>query len=214
MTHPMKPSDEAMPAAWRIAPEDTLFLMGSTVTDDPEVAEIWRKAGTKVEALFPASPAPDPVRTALADEMSAIITSAMGWHPSENGESYGKAKDRLTARLDAALRAAPQPSAPPLRSKDAYEVARHIIGHLEGNCGLSFLDVKDDDWKVVTNLVASLSLPAGVGARSKITGIEAAKLVADYIELRSKEMDAGDAANIIHILHEGGVAFMRPKVQP
>jgi hypothetical protein len=57
---------------------------------------------------------------------------------------------------------------------------------------------------------AAASLPAEGEARSKITGIEAAMLVADYIELRVKEMDADDAANIIHILHEGGVAFSRP----
>lgn len=42
-------------------------------------------------------------------------------------------------------------------TREAYEIARHIIGHLEGNCGLSFLSLNQGDWDVITNLIAALS---------------------------------------------------------
>lgn len=44
-----QPDREAV--AWRIKPSDTLFLVGETITDEPAVAEKWRKAGCEVEAL-------------------------------------------------------------------------------------------------------------------------------------------------------------------
>jgi hypothetical protein len=40
------------PVAWRIEPSENLFLTGSTITDEPDVADIWRKAGCVVEPLF------------------------------------------------------------------------------------------------------------------------------------------------------------------
>lgn len=42
------------------------------------------------------------------------------------------------------------------------------------------------------------------------TGIQAAEIVADYIRLRGSIDDEGDAANIIHILHQAGVCFALP----
>lgn len=54
--------------------------------------------------------------------------------------------------------------------RDAYEVARHIIGYLEGNCGLSFIDVKQDDWDTVTRLVATLAHSSTHLSRPKIIG--------------------------------------------
>lgn len=42
------------------------------------------------------------------------------------------------------------------------------------------------------------------------TGIEAAKIVSEYLALRLTSLDEGDAANIIHILHQAGVRFRVP----
>lgn len=41
------------------------------------------------------------------------------------------------------------------------------------------------------------------------TGIEAAKIVADYLQLRGVG-DEDDAANIIYLLHRAGVVFKVP----
>lgn len=38
-----------------------------------------------------------------------------------------------------------------------------------------------------------------------MTGIEAADLLTEYLQLRTKELDAGDAANIVHFLNEKGL---------
>jgi hypothetical protein len=47
------PAQEAAgkPVAWRIVPEDTLFLLGATISDDETDAEKWRAAGCRVEPL-------------------------------------------------------------------------------------------------------------------------------------------------------------------
>lgn len=45
---------------------------------------------------------------------------------------------------------------------------------------------------------------------SSITGIQAADLLQDYLKTRFGVTDDGDGANIIHILHEGGVRFALP----
>jgi hypothetical protein len=37
--------------AWRIAPHDTLFLVGGTITDEERVAKLWKEAGCVVEEL-------------------------------------------------------------------------------------------------------------------------------------------------------------------
>lgn len=40
----------------------------------------------------------------------------------------------------------------------------------------------------------------GQTTRSAQTGIEAAEMLTDYLKLRTTELDAGDAANIIHFM--------------
>lgn len=37
---------------WRIAPHDTLFLLGETITDKEEIAAKWREAGCVVQEIF------------------------------------------------------------------------------------------------------------------------------------------------------------------
>jgi len=64
------------------------------------------------------------------------------------------------------------PSSP--ENKQAYETARHIIGYLERNCGLSFLDVKQDDWDAITRLCATQpAAPAGGETITKQAAMEA-----------------------------------------
>jgi hypothetical protein len=61
----------------------------------------------------------------------------------------------------------------------------------------------------IKRLRASLQ-PATPTSASSITGIQAADLLQDYLKTRFGVTDDGDGANIIHILHEGGVRFALP----
>lgn len=72
--------------------------------------------------------------------------------------------------------------------------------------------VADCDNDAFIGWKAALSAALPSTNHSGPTGIEAANLITEYISLRFAEGDHGDAANIIHILHEGGVRLASPSV--
>jgi hypothetical protein len=80
-----------------------------------------------------------------------------------------------------------------------------MVKDIEEGDDLLWTDEYGDLYRDVSDVLAHRRSPAG----SK-TGIEAAELVEEYINMRCvADLDAGDAANIIHILHEHGLLNLR-----
>lgn len=107
--HPMNPSDKAMLVAWEATDAD--LNHDHTITRDSSVADIWRKSGMTVRPLY-ASPAPDPVRTALAEiaSLGAVVAS------SQDTFEMRRLFEKVIENAGAALRAAPQSLGNPLGS--------------------------------------------------------------------------------------------------
>lgn len=107
------------------------------------------------QRCYPASESAT-IREALARAIDSPAVEALArlFHPRVLvvGNSYSESiVDILAPRFIAELGSLS--AAQPRRA--AYEVARHIIGHLEGNCGLSFSDIKQSDWDFITNIIAA-----------------------------------------------------------
>lgn len=89
------------------------------------------------------------------DFLLDMLKSAPDWLARRDAvRSFRKQIALAACLIPGDAQAAPEPR------KQAYEVARHVIGYLAGNCGLSYIDVKQADWDAVTRLVATLTLPS------------------------------------------------------
>lgn len=127
---------------------------------------------------------------------------------SDRGTKANPAGDVDLDRLFSSPPPKPAPDAMRLTDRELYDnscITRHQLATwVDSDYAAHIVGLKHTIEFLLTRL-DSCSAPSPDGP----TGIEAAKLIEDYIRLRDS-LDEDDCANIIHILHEAGVRFGSP----
>jgi hypothetical protein len=134
---PIQPAPEPAPSGWKLVPERPTKSQMDAGLYQSSADSTWADVYSIYADMIDAAPSIDDGSEPVADPRS--LRAALQSNPVQGSGGAGYA------------------------GRDAYEVARHIIGYLEGNCDLSFANVKQDDWDAITRLVATLAMPSTDG---------------------------------------------------